>query len=100
LFVSAIPFKLVVAFAATAALSPLEKSLIISASLGQFKNAKFVTCLKVYLNDATRKVLLVLLILTITLSSNLRMLVLNVVFILYMKLLTNLLAIRICFKLI
>jgi hypothetical protein len=100
---SAIPFKLAVAFAATAALSPLEKSLIISTGLRQFENAKSVTCSKTYLNDnanfnvikqyAIKKVLPVLLMLTITLSSNLRMLVLNVASVSYMKLLTNLLAI-------
>jgi hypothetical protein len=51
--ISAIPSKLAVAFAATAALSPLEKLLIISVGLGQFKNAKSVTCSKTYLNDDT-----------------------------------------------
>jgi hypothetical protein len=51
LFVSAIPSKSVVAFAATAVLSLLEKSLIIRASSKQSKKAKSVICSKTYLKE-------------------------------------------------
>jgi hypothetical protein len=52
LSISATPSKLAVAFAATVALSPFEKSPMMIAGSRQLKKAKSVNCLDVYLNDA------------------------------------------------